>query len=748
MRHPWCIPTAFALLGTLPLAAQAASSPEADSSLKDLLELLDTPVVSASNTAEKLSEAPATLIIISRAEIERRGYSELSQILDDLPGMQLSRSFGDYSVKNYWRGFRNYLGDPFLMMVDGLTQNSLYFNATESALRSLPLSNVDHIEVVYGPASAVYGSNAFMGVINVITTKDMPKDGSYQNARLIGGTNELRVLDGSSFFKVGAIRFSATARLEQSLFDTSQAEEYEYTKASYTTDRRRWGGFVDNPNLSGPRSENREKALDLRAFLGTTEMGFTFHNLRSGYGAQYAYDLTQPNAIWSRRELSLHLVQRKAIRDGFHSTTTLRYRESGITPDSTYLDAGPWNAAGVWGAAFSWWQAKNSSWTLLQDFDLRATSRLSFNFGIKYEKKDIQKKYDNPYGIYQTPAEWLANGGNYPYPTPPQDITQAQNRAHPEDRGLYLQGRFRLTPQDILILGGRSDHNSAYGTANTLRMGYVGNHGPWGFKALYGEGFQEPTPRTLFGEFRGAGSDPNLKPEQSKTIEVSAGYTSRLYSGLASFWKVRNSETIAATVGGAKNLGSRDITGIDLHGQFLATVPGLRQFNLWGYFSHLLKSEGSNKPDASGNVILDGLTKDGHIGDLAKDQLRIGATADFNFPFTATLLGRYIGGRDTVATNPVGSVASHVTLDLILMAKDCFGWAKGLNFTFKVANLTDKGYFHPGLSQAGAGSAPGAWGPDGIWLRPGETWSGEKGYYSSLLPQPGRNIQFTVGMNF
>src|SRR5690242_6739039 len=93
-------------------------------------------------------------------------------MLDDLPSMDVARSYGETYFKTYWRGYRNVIGSPYLLMIDGVVFNHLYRNDTE-IMEAFPLTNVDHIEIVYGPASALYGANAAMGVINVITRKDV-----------------------------------------------------------------------------------------------------------------------------------------------------------------------------------------------------------------------------------------------------------------------------------------------------------------------------------------------------------------------------------------------------------------------------------------------------------------------------------------------------------------------------------------------------------------------------------------------
>jgi outer membrane receptor for ferrienterochelin and colicins len=133
-----------------------------------LNELLNEEVTTASNRKELLSNAPATVIVIDKKAMRNRGYENLSEALTDLPGMEMVYTYGDTYYLNYMRGYRYTIGTPYLVMIDGVTINSLYFNKT-TQLSAFPISSVERIEVVYGPASSVYGANAFMGVVNIIT---------------------------------------------------------------------------------------------------------------------------------------------------------------------------------------------------------------------------------------------------------------------------------------------------------------------------------------------------------------------------------------------------------------------------------------------------------------------------------------------------------------------------------------------------------------------------------------------------
>lgn len=722
MARRWLGPVLAGLL----LAAPAAGQQKTALDEMSLEQLLSVTVVSASNAKEKLAEAPATVVVITRDDVTQRGYTDLSQLLDDLPGMQPVRPYGATYTKNYWRGYRNTIGDPYLLLLDGIVLNHLYFD-TADVLTTLPLSNVERVEVVYGPASSIYGPNAFMGVINVITHGGETRAGTSFRGTLSIGSSAARIADVTAEYRRDDWWVRATARFDDGELDGSHADLYEYTRERYYADRRLWGGFLDSANLGGSfLSAHRNRAADLRVGLGGLEGGVTYQLLRSGYGTEYAGDEAQTNGVWSRPDLSAFLRFQKKLSPAVSSSTLLRYRSSGVSNDSYFVEsfAGA-DAAGrpVQLARLTYWQALNSSWSLIQDFEGRLSPTLGLNAGFKYEQKDLQKAYDIAAGPAVPVTELDAS--RYPYPTPPVDSTVNQNRTITADVGGYVQGKWRPRGPHQLNLGVRLDRNSKYGAATTVRAGYVGDFGAWGAKALYGEAFQEPNPRLLYGGWTGSGSDPNLDPERSRTVEVSGTYKSKALSGLVSAYLVRNRDTIVNTASGARNLGDREVIGADVHLQALLRAPV--PLRLWGYYSHLFRA----REESAGGM--------GEIGDLAEDRLLLGVTATPLPSLNATLRGRAVSRQTTVATNPVGEVPGYVTLDLTVVGSDLL--VPGLGLTLAVTNLLDRRYAQPGVRDANAGTEPGSFDASGAW-------HGSAGFYSSLLPQPGRNVTLSMRLEF
>ena len=195
-------------------------------------------VTSISKKAENVDETPATAVLISEEIISRRGYLDLEAVIHDLPGFDISRSNGNLYSHIYQRGYRSINTNRTLFLTDGVEENDLW-SSNVYLSRQYPLSNIKNIEVVYGPASTMYGSNAFLGVINVITKKpeDFLNEGQKIgiNTRIGYGSYNTRFFDGSIAARTNNsnIAFSLTGRVflsdEQDLSDYEQHDFASYT---------------------------------------------------------------------------------------------------------------------------------------------------------------------------------------------------------------------------------------------------------------------------------------------------------------------------------------------------------------------------------------------------------------------------------------------------------------------------------------------------------------------------------------
>jgi outer membrane receptor protein involved in Fe transport len=198
-------------------------------------EELTTQVVSVSKTSESLREAPATVVVLTAEDIRRRGYIDFEQVLHDLPGFDISLMNGsDYSLV-YQRGFNSPQNDRLLLLIDGVEQNDLTFG-TPYFSRQYSLSNIDRIEVIYGPASTMYGANAYTGLIDIITWDPESLMGDKKRFGIAGQTTvggyATRSVDvtAAGTDSAGVIAWSLATNFQKSKTrDLSHLDSWDYT---------------------------------------------------------------------------------------------------------------------------------------------------------------------------------------------------------------------------------------------------------------------------------------------------------------------------------------------------------------------------------------------------------------------------------------------------------------------------------------------------------------------------------------
>ena len=172
-----CMIIALLLLaGSTLLASQngndLASSDELMMAEQEYMEYyFNIDVITATKRAQKAHEVPATIRVITAKQIKERGYFTLEDALADLPGIQF-RNIQGFNTYTFIRGTVSQ-NNKILLLIDGIQINELNSGGFYGG-GQFNLSNVKRIEVLYGPASALYGTNAISGIINIITRS--PKD--------------------------------------------------------------------------------------------------------------------------------------------------------------------------------------------------------------------------------------------------------------------------------------------------------------------------------------------------------------------------------------------------------------------------------------------------------------------------------------------------------------------------------------------------------------------------------------------
>jgi len=194
----------LAILGSPALAAQSTVSPYSGS---EALFFDDLPVVlSASRISQSLADAPVAVTIIDRDTIEASGFTEIPDLMRLVPGYLVNYDSGHLPVVGY-----HLLNDRFSKRMQVLIDGRAVYTPTLGGVPwlSLPLTidDIDRIEVVRGPNAANYGSNSFLGVINIIT-RPASLDQGHQ-VKVLAGENGRREV----FVRAGRQTTTASYRL-------------------------------------------------------------------------------------------------------------------------------------------------------------------------------------------------------------------------------------------------------------------------------------------------------------------------------------------------------------------------------------------------------------------------------------------------------------------------------------------------------------------------------------------------------
>ncbi|MFZ6708654.1 TonB-dependent receptor plug domain-containing protein [Undibacterium sp. TC9W] len=184
--------TAYALHFVLLLIVQPQPARAEEPNTEEDLALVychkygDKSVISvATGSALPLRRAPAVATVITAADIEVTGATSLDGILETVPGLHVGRSTVMNMAIYTIRGMRNTLSNPqVLVLINGTPVINAYTGDRGLISADMPLENVARIEIIRGPGSALYGADAFSGVINIVTKTAKEQNGTRLGSRL------------------------------------------------------------------------------------------------------------------------------------------------------------------------------------------------------------------------------------------------------------------------------------------------------------------------------------------------------------------------------------------------------------------------------------------------------------------------------------------------------------------------------------------------------------------------------------
>ena len=222
-----------------PVAAEPKATAPTAVSEEDFGVPYEETVVAASRRAQATLDAPNAITVITGDEIRASGLSSLPEILRRVPGAEVM-GMGTSSANVSFRGFNQRIANKVLVLVDGRPEYQDFLGVTLWPVLPVGLEEIERVEVIRGPGSALYGANAMLGVVNIITRS--PGTGPAAEFSGFAGSAHLA---GGSFVASGGdkLRFRASVGYQQG---------DKYTR-DYAQNRADVASNIDDPNL-GVRS--------------------------------------------------------------------------------------------------------------------------------------------------------------------------------------------------------------------------------------------------------------------------------------------------------------------------------------------------------------------------------------------------------------------------------------------------------------------------------------------------------------
>ena len=226
-------------LAIAPLCTTALAESDGDLFGLNLTQLMNLEVVSATKRPQTLADTAAAMHVISQDDIRRSGATTLPEVLRQAPGVEVARiNASTWAVTV--RGFQSQFANKLLVMVDGRSVYTPLFSGVYWDAEMPMLEDIDRIEVIRGPGSSVWGSNAVNGVINIITKHSADTQGQLITAGAGDVENGfVRARTGHDYGS-GTVRVYGQYRNQDQSIDAatgdSAQDDYQASSAGLRTD--------------------------------------------------------------------------------------------------------------------------------------------------------------------------------------------------------------------------------------------------------------------------------------------------------------------------------------------------------------------------------------------------------------------------------------------------------------------------------------------------------------------------------
>lgn len=488
-------------------------------------QLSEIPVAIASGTARPTSQSAAVMSVITAEQIAAMGATDLPQVLETVPGMHMTVQpvTGDYNFT--MRGIRNDSNSEVLLLMNG-TRFSLPYQGTHVVGMIIPVEDIQRVEVIRGPGSAMYGADAFAGVINIVTKKAGDIDGVNVGGR--GGNHNTHsewaqyggywqgwnIASSLQYASNGPdrdsiIKADALTGTPFSLAPGAMQNQTERWNGHLNLQRKHWDlGFWAYSDSNGGLRAGTAGALDDRGHVTTNnylaDVRFSteddIKNLELQAHASLLYADVYADIYAAPRGSELPIDKDGNITDPSLAQRNVVFQD-GARFIPTFKNTVPtMELTGIYKG--------------LRDHIFRLTS------SYRYEEMNVKEWRNFGAGILDTPDSLpvLTNltGSDYAF------ITDH----HRDIVSIAGQDEWAIAKDWNFTLGLRYDHYSDFGSTWNPRAALVWNASEQlSVKLLYGQAYRAPSFLEQYQRnsalFNGS---PNLKPETISTTELAFDY--------------------------------------------------------------------------------------------------------------------------------------------------------------------------------------------------------------------------------
>jgi outer membrane receptor protein involved in Fe transport len=492
------------------------ASPKEDVFALDLEALMNVNVTTASKSSETLADAPGAISVLTRDELRRFGGMTLREVLERVPGLTGATSyFTDRSLVAARGDLTKAHGGHMLILINGRpTREILEGGLVSDLLESFPINILERIEVIKGPGSVLYGSNAFSAVVNLIIAK---------------ADSSGAVFTGSAG-RAGALATSALA--------TVKCRDLNIVATIQFHARPDWATPYRYPSSLGDPFANNAKPVasaTIRdrapsAYVGADYKGFSFIS-----------SLTQwESANFVRGEVGSSRWRREFADLGY---TGKAARNWDMSVNATYSR----NTFDATGSA----QIERASDELVLEWTnfVSPTSRDRVTFGGLYNHIQGHEIY-----LGVTPSITISEGSR-------------------PGGAVYAQLDHRLSDTLKVIGGFQANKIGALELDVVPRAGVI-----WipsqhvGIKALYGQAFRAPSINETRLNHPGLAGNPDLIPEEVETFDLGLTYHDDRVQAGVNFFRSRLTNSISVDTSEARwkyvNRGGTTFQGLEFEGKY------------------------------------------------------------------------------------------------------------------------------------------------------------------------------------